>query len=142
MHDFGKNRDGSAPEVVPSLLIFVKDPLMRLKRKRLGPTFDLNIGRKELAEAWTKEAEEGGEEGSPHSEEGEEDVCPSEKEAADTRRREQRYVCEISFSFSYISLISSCVSNILCGAYFAGGRGIDYLNARYRTNSFLRGTLG
>lgn len=36
-------------------MIFAKDPLMRLKRKRLGPTFDLNVGRRELAQARAEE---------------------------------------------------------------------------------------
>lgn len=44
-------------------LIFAKDHLMRLKKKRLGPTMGLKVARRELTEARVIEAEEGGKNG-------------------------------------------------------------------------------
>lgn len=38
--------------------IFARDPLMRLKRKKLGPTVDLKVARRGLADTQAREAEE------------------------------------------------------------------------------------
>lgn len=51
--------------MVSTPLIFAKDPIIRLKRKKLGPTIHLKDGRREWAEAWAMESEEGDEEDTP-----------------------------------------------------------------------------
>lgn len=47
---------------------------MRLKRKRLGLTIDLKVGRRNMGEARVAEPVKGGEENTPRIEEGEEDI--------------------------------------------------------------------
>lgn len=64
MHDF-VNPDESALQVVTAPSIFAKGPLMRLNRKRLGPTVDLKVGRRELAKARATEVKEEVEEDTP-----------------------------------------------------------------------------
>lgn len=84
--------------------IFAKDPSMRLKRKRLGPTIDLKVGRRKMGEARVAEPVEGGEEDTPCIEEGEEDIWPTEQEATETRflvRPEKGKYSEIAFTFCY-----------------------------------------
>lgn len=81
MHNYINNHDWSAPEVVSTSSIFAMDPMMRLKRKRLGPTIDLKAGRRKLAEARAQEAEEGVRKLplEPWAEEGEEVFCPRKR---------------------------------------------------------------
>lgn len=59
MHEFTQNSDRSSLEVVAALAIFSKDPFMRLKRKNLGPTNDLNKGIRERAMAKDTKVGEG-----------------------------------------------------------------------------------
>lgn len=60
MHNFFNNFNLNLLKVVPTPSIFAKDHLIRLKRRRSGPTIDLKAGRRELAEARDVEVEEGG----------------------------------------------------------------------------------
>lgn len=45
LYNFTHNFVRSLLEVVPAPMILAKDPFMRLKRKKLGPTMDLKDGR-------------------------------------------------------------------------------------------------
>lgn len=118
--------------------IFAKDPYMRLKKKKLGPNFDLREEKQELALAWAMEAT--GEE--------EEDVpCLVQKRrkmAAPQKRKQVAYYSQqgngiprgISsilpfINFSRYHLIF--VLNLPC-AGFTDRRGINYL-ARNRVDS-------
>lgn len=111
------NRDESAPEVVSIPSIFAMDPLIRLKRKRLDPTLDLNSGRRELAEARAQEAEKGVRKMPVEhwAKEGEEVFYPWKKSSALKRKqlapgsssapKRAKVFCKISSAFSYNSMI-------------------------------------
>lgn len=58
LHRFKQNTDKIPVEVVPVLMIFVGDPHMRLKRKKLGSSVDLMERRKERTLARNIEDEE------------------------------------------------------------------------------------
>lgn len=47
LHWFAHNSDNSPLEVILVPTIFMRDPHMRLKRKKLGPAVDLREGREE-----------------------------------------------------------------------------------------------
>lgn len=54
LHRFTYNTDESFVEVVSVSTMFMRDPHMRLKRKRLGLVTDLKEGRRERALAWPR----------------------------------------------------------------------------------------
>lgn len=75
------NLDGIPLEVVPTIVIFAKDPSMRNERKRLDLTTDLKDGRRERVKARVIEAEEEKDAGTPCPLTGGKDICSSEEEA-------------------------------------------------------------
>lgn len=82
LHYCTHNTDRSPLEVVPVPMIFMKNPHMRLRRKKLGPTANLREGRKKRALARATEAEEGEEEEVPP-------LVLKRKKVTTTRKRKQ-----------------------------------------------------
>lgn len=68
---------------MPALNILAKDPHLRLKKKKLGPTIDLKLGRRELAmmRPWRPREKRMRKRISAPYTEGKEDGCTSEEEA-------------------------------------------------------------
>lgn len=81
---FAHNTDKSPVEVISVPTIFMRDPHMRLKRKRLGPATDLRDGRRERAMGRATEAEERDEEDeeSPLVRKGKSTATPRKREQA------------------------------------------------------------